>query len=105
MEISLNELLQAAGKDQPTIMQPYEVGKNYFIRTVTHYLTGRIVEVGTMEIVIEEAAWIADTGRYADAIREANFIEVEPYPEGLVIIGRGAVIDAVQITKLPKDQK
>ena len=104
MEITLSELLQAAGNEQPTT-QPYEVGKNYFIRTVTHYLTGRVIDVGSQEIVIEDAAWIADTGRYADALRSAEFSEVEPYPDGMVIVGRGAVIDAVQITKLPRDQK
>ena len=85
--------------------QPFEIGKGYFIRTVTHYLTGRIVSVGQQEIVVEEAAWIADTGRYADALKSHRFKEVEPYPDGKVIIGRGSIIDAVSIDKLPREQK
>ena len=104
MEIALGELLAyAEGKTES--LQPYEKGKNYFIRTVTHYLTGRILNVGNMEIVLEDAAWIPDTGRFSDAIKNVNFSEVEPYPEGPVIIGRSAVIDAVQIKTLPRSVK
>jgi hypothetical protein len=85
---------------------PYAVGKNYLIRTVTMALTGRIVRVGPQELVITDAAWIADTGRYAAAIVSCNFAEVEPYPDGAeVIVGRGAVVDAVQIATLPRTVK
>lgn len=75
---------------------PYEIGKKYFIRTITHYLTGRVVYVTDQEIVIEDAAWIADTGRYSNALENASLKEVEPYPDGNVIVGRGAVIDACE---------
>jgi len=57
------------------------------------------------EFVIEDAAWIADTGRFADAIAKAEFGEVEPYPDGEVILGRGALIDAREIQKAPRVQK
>ena len=85
---------------------PYEIGKNYFVRSVTHYYTGRLIEVFEHELVIEAAAWIADTGRYADALKSGDFSEVEPYPSGKVIIGRGAIIDAAQLSSsLPRSQK
>lgn len=83
----------------------WEVGKTYLIRTVTMVDTGRLVAVGDNELVLEDAAWIADTGRFADAVKKAEFNEVEPFPAGRVIIGRGAVIDAVEITKSPRSQK
>ena len=86
--------------------QPYEIGANYQIRTVTFILTGRIVSVGSAEIVITDAAWIADTGRFAAAVSHQTYSEVEPYPDGVeVIVGRGTVIDAVKISKLPRIQK
>ena len=103
MELSMNDLRDLLCNSDN--LQPYEIGKGYFIRTVTHYLTGRVVSVGQQEIVLEDAAWVADTGRYADAIKTAQFREVEPYPSGKLIIGRGAVIDAVRIDKLPREQK
>ena len=87
------------------VATPWKVGENYFIRTVTMFYTGRLVEVTPQELVLEDAAWIADTGRFADSLESGNFSEVEPFPNGKVIIGRGAVIDAVTIGKLPRDQK
>jgi hypothetical protein len=63
------------------------------------------VAVTPQELVIEDAAWIADTGRFADAVKKAEFGEVEPFPDGRVIVGRGAIIDAVQIKLSPRSQK
>ena len=83
----------------------WEIGKIYFIRTVTMNDTGRLVAVTPQELVLEEAAWIADTGRFADAVRKAEFAEVEPFPDGRVVIGRGAVVDAIQIKLAPRSQK
>ena len=84
---------------------PWEIGKNYLIRTVTMIDTGILVAVTPQELVLEEAAWIADTGRFTQAVAKAEFGEVEPFPAGRVIIGRGAVIDAVQIVSTPRSQK
>ena len=83
----------------------WEVGKNYLIRTVTMIDTGRLVAVGEHELVLEDAAWIADTGRFQQALESASFSEVEMFPKGRVIIGRAAVIDAVQINTLPTMQR
>ena len=83
----------------------WEIGKVYLIRTVTMIDTGRLVAVTEHELVLEDAAWIADTGRFAQAIEKAEFGEVEPFPSGRVVLGRGAVIDAVQIAKAPRGQK
>ena len=86
-------------------VSPWEIGKIYLIRTVTMIDTGRLVAVTNQELVLEDAAWIADTGRFADAVGKAEFGEVEPFPAGRVIVGRGSVIDAVQITLAPRSQK
>jgi len=84
---------------------PWAIGENYLIRTVTMIDTGRLVAVTEHELVIEDAAWVADTGRFSDAVQKAIFGEVEPFPPGQVIIGRGSVIDAVRIKQLPREQK
>ena len=67
--------------------------------------TGKVVEVNEHEVVLENAAWIADTGRFADCLKTGNYNEVEPFPDGQVIVGRGAIIDAVRIEKLPRTQR
>ncbi len=83
----------------------WEIGENYLIRTVTMTDTGKLVEVGEHELVLEDAAWIADTGRFSDALKSGTFSEVEPFPEGKLIIGRGSIVDAVKIKTLPRKQK
>jgi len=85
----------------------FEVGKNYFIRTVTHHHTGRCIRVAPTFIVLIDAAWIADDGRFANAMLTGDFSEVEPYPDGAeVCVSLGALIDAVECKyPLPKEQK
>lgn len=84
---------------------PFKIGANYFLRTVTHHHTGRLVQVTNTELVLEDACWIADDGRFSDALKKCEFGEVEPFPKGRVIIGRGSLIDAVEIDKVPMSQK
>jgi len=94
------------GRKGPPAKHPYVVGEKYFIRTVTFYFTGRLVEVTAHELVLEEACWIADTGRFNVALSKGEFGETEPYPDGRVMIGRGALIDAsVWKHGLPRSQK
>lgn len=74
----------------------WKIGSAYLIRTVTHYLTGRLVLVTPKELVFESVAWIADTKRFSDCLRDgfSEQAEIEPAPEGTVIVGRQALIDA-----------
>lgn len=85
----------------------WRLGQAYFIRTVTHHLTGRLVAIDEHELTLVDAAWIADSGRYADAMRTGTLNEVEPYPAGtLVAVGRGSIVDATAWAhELPKEQK
>ena len=85
---------------------PFKIGGNYFIRTVTHHYTGVLVAVFPTEIVLKNAAWIADDGRFAGAVKDSVFNEIEPWPDGVeVIIGRGSILDASQVPSVPRSQK
>ena len=84
----------------------WEIGKAYLIRTVTMIDTGRLIAVTPHELVLTDAAWVADSGRFADALKTGKLNEVEPFPEGKVIIGRGSVVDAAEwLHPLPRSQK
>ena len=75
----------------------WQVGENYFIRTVTMALCGKLIEVTDKELVLEKASWVVDTGRFSDFLKSGTLSstsEVEPFPEGDVIVGRGGIIDA-----------
>lgn len=103
-EVKHIQSLLKGGEKQET---PYQVGKNYFVKLVTHYLTGKLVRVTPKELVMVDVAWIADTGRYMQFLKDGTLNEVEPYPDGQeVIIGRGALIDATEWKHaLPRAQK
>ena len=83
----------------------WKIGANYLIRTATMIDAGKLVAVTEHELVLEDASWIADTGRFGKALETSSFNEVEMFPAGQVIVGRGSLIDAVQITTLPTTTK
>ena len=82
------------------------IGKNYLVRTVTMIYSGKLIAVYPTELVLTKACWIAETDRWMQAVANSSFKEVEPYPPTAeVIIGRGSLLDMVQIKVLPIDQK
>jgi hypothetical protein len=87
---------------------PYEVGKNYFIRTVTMNYTGKLVAVTPGELVLSDASWIADTGSRLMNFLKGEFnsnTEIEPF-SSQVIVPRTSVIDATLWTVvLPREQR
>lgn len=84
---------------------PWSIGKAYLIRTVTNFWTGRLVAVHSDSLVLEDAAWVADTGRFHQAVTSGTLNEVEPVPRN-VIVGRGSIVDATEWPfQLPKDAK
>lgn len=84
---------------------PWEIGKKYFIRTVTMSLTGELISVTQQELVLKNAAWIADSGRFHKAVEDPKKCsEVEPFRRN-VIVGRGAIVDATEITHVITEVK
>ena len=67
-----------------TKKSPVEIGKAYLFRTVTHIELGRVVAICGDFVTLEDASWVADTGRYHNALRDGllaqNESEIEPYP-------------------------
>ena len=97
-------IASASEKDDSSPTAPWVVGEAYFIRTVTMHHVGRLVWVGPQELVLEGASWVADSGRFHDALMKGKLNEVEPFPLP-VIIGRNAIVDATRWTHpLPTKQ-
>lgn len=71
---------------------PLEVGQNYFLRTVTLYYTGKLKALYPDALVLSDAAWVADTGRFYDFLKNGKPNEVEPFVDD-VIIPLGSIID------------
>jgi len=78
---------------------PWTIGDTWFIRTVTHHLVGVLKDVGQQELVLKGGTvmWIADDGRFTEAIEKGEFSETEVYGDQDVIVGRGSIIDATRL--------
>jgi len=80
-------------------------GTKVFIRTVTYHYTGRVVDYNDDWIILDDAAWIADSGRFSVALSTGELSEVEPYP-GQCWINRPGVIDLSEWShELPREVK
>ena len=104
MEVSLYELKALLCGDKPS--RPFfVVGKAYIVQTVTHYYTGRCTAFVDHGIELSDAAWIADTGRWSEALTKGTLNEIEPMPSA-VFIGIGAVVSATEwMFELPRVKK
>lgn len=108
MDVSLKDLKELLCCQPATsASHPYNIGSDYFIRTVTHHYTGKLIAVYPQELVLLDAAWIADDGRFSDAVSRGLFNEIEPWPENVeVVIGRNTIIDASIVAfPLPRSRK
>ena len=86
-----------------------EVGKNYYIRTVTMAHVGKLEAVYDDTLVLSGASWVADSGRLSDAMKagleSVSSSELEPFVNDL-IVSRGALVDmTVYNFPLPTKQK
>jgi len=85
--------------------QPFEIGSVYLIRTVTMIEVGRVVAASKQWVMLEDAAWVADTGRFADALKKWQFNEVEPFPDGVIGVSCGSIVDFVKGKEVLRSQK
>lgn len=89
----------------PESLNPLKMGASVFIRTISMYYTGKVLELTAEFIVLEDAAWIADTGRFSSALTDGVLGEVEPYPDP-VSVNRAHVLDVTRWGHaLPRDVK
>lgn len=81
------------------------VGKNWLIKTVTCYYVGEAVKVVGNLIQLRNASWVADTGRFMDAIKDGVLSEVEPI-HASCFVNINASVNIIQWKhKLPTEQK
>ena len=84
---------------------PFEVGTTYLIRTVTMSWHGTVKSICGDFLVLEQAAWIADTGRFSNSLAKPdNYNEVEPAPND-VFVNLTSIIDATETEKIKLSQK
>ena len=96
---------QPVAADEQTDAYPFSIGDKIFIRTVTYAHTGRVKAITGDFVVLEEAAWIADTGRFAPALANTEFDEIEPFTND-VYVNMKSLVDVTKLDgELPTTQK
>lgn len=86
---------------------PFEANKAYFVRLVTYHVIGEVERVVGDFVLFKEGtmAWVADSGRFTQAINDGNLSEVEP----VSVVGGfnlAAVVDFYEWRHpLPRTQK
>ena len=80
------------------------VGGKFYFRTVTFHLTGEVKKIVGRFAYLKKAAWIADSGRFMDAIKKGELNEVEPVGDAFVNLD--TVTDFFPwVHRLPEEQK
>jgi hypothetical protein len=82
----------------------FECGKIYAFRSVTMIYVGRLVDINSKELLIDEAAWIPETERWADFVSTGAHKEAEPY-KTKVILNRDSLLDSTEIPSVIRKQK
>ena len=83
---------------------PFVVGKAYFIRTVTYHILGKVESIKGNFLVLSDACWVADSGRFGKAIKDGELNEVEFVGDAIVSIN--AIADGFPwVHELPKETK
>ena len=73
---------------------PFIAGKNYLIRTITMIDVGRVKSVTGNFVVLTDASWIGDTGRFNECLKQVDvFNEIEPFKHD-VFLNLNAIVDA-----------
>lgn len=103
MEITLKDMKELFGLS--AVELPFEVGQKWLIRTVTFAVTGRVKAIKGKFLVLEDAAWIADTGRFGECIETGSLEEVEAVTVD-VVVNTDSIVDAYNWKhKLPRETK
>ena len=66
-------------------------GKCFFIRTVTYHWVGKVEKVRGKFMILKDASWVSDSGRFMNAIKQGTLNEVEPV--GTAIINMETIVD------------
>lgn len=81
----------------PPCPHPYEfqLGTNYFVRTVTHHYVGTCVAVTKDALFLMPCAWVSDDGRFGEAMATGKLNEVEVWPKDVPVrINLGSFCDS-----------
>ena len=82
----------------------FKVQQRYLIRTVTYHLVGTVIRRSDGFLHLKNASWVADSGRFGEALAKGTLAETEYVGDAFVNIA--AIVDAFPWTHaLPTQSK
>lgn len=67
------------------------IGEKWYFRTVTYHSVGKVKKILGRFAYLTDASWVADRGRFMNAIKDGTLSEVEPV--GICFINLDTVVD------------
>ena len=74
----------------------FAVGRKYLFRTVTYHMVGEIAGREGDFLILKNASWVADSGRFGEAAAKGTLVEVEHLGGLTVLINAQSLTDAVE---------
>jgi hypothetical protein len=108
-EALIEKILEMAVKEESvngcsSVGHPFKVGEAYFIRTVTYHFIGIVKEIVGKWLILKDASWVADSGRFHVALEKGELSEVEYMDKAF--INMDTITDATPWNnKVAKDSK
>ena len=86
-----------------------KANEKIIVRTVTHYYVGRYAGLDTQwgepAIILDDCAWIPDTGIWSECLATGTLSEAEPYPGTAYVFVRMIVDASEWMHPLPRARK
>lgn len=60
------------------------IGSKWYFRAVTYHTVGEVKKIVGRFVYLKNASWVADSGRFMNAIKEGTLSEVEPVGDAFV---------------------
>jgi hypothetical protein len=89
--MTANEIIMTTNEPQHPFWQ---MGRKYFIRTVTHHHSGVLVHFTDTELILRSAGWTAND--------LPTPFEPMDFPESDILVARGNIVDAIQIRTMER---
>ncbi len=76
-------------------MNFWNIGQSYLVRTHTYFMVGELLEFSDNEMVFKVACFVADTGRFHNALINGfdSQAQLEPFPDD-ALLNRNSIVDA-----------
>jgi len=105
-EETYQKIKDQISEDEVIEINSYEdlVGQKLFIRTVNYHHIGKVEKQVGEFLFMKDTVWVADSGRFMNAIKDGELKEVEPVGNWYVSIN--AITDfGIWEHEIPKKQK